>query len=106
MARDNEPGMKRGKENGRSGSGKWSKYRSGGTPGRRFDWPSVDASSVLDTIIACTENGAAILYGTTRDGGCAVATVCDGDERIKFYAATVDEFEAQQAEIRRIAREE
>lgn len=89
MARDNEPGM--GKAKGATnGSGKWSKYN-GSAATEAVSWAKVDTSAVLDALVAITDAGGALLLGKTRDGGSFAITVCQGDERGKFYATTAAE---------------
>lgn len=84
MARDNEPGMPSTRV-GKSGSGKWSTYtgRPGGT--KTADWSKVSEEALLGAISAVTANGAALLFGRTRDGGTLCLTLCDGDQRLKLY---------------------
>jgi len=73
-----------------SGSGRWSMYR----PAERSAgplWEHVRDHAILSALIEVTSHGAALLFGTTRDGGSLVVTLCDGDQRIKFYARTANE---------------
>jgi len=97
MARDNEPGMPKPRK-GTSGSGKWSKYRPE-TTGRTVEWAKVDEAAILVAIGNVTSEGAALLFGVTRDRGALVLTVCDGDERLKLYAATPEEMAVHLREI-------
>lgn len=89
MARNNEPGMGRAKKQ-TSGSGKWSKYN-GQQGNGDATWGKVDASAIVAALVAVTDAGGALLLGKTRTGGALVITVCDGDDRIKFYSTTREE---------------
>lgn len=89
MPNDREPGIPRSKTK-TSGSGKWSKY----VPklaSEKVAWDEVSAPLIGQLVGAVTRDGAAILLATTRDGAAFVITVCDGDERIKFYARDTEE---------------
>lgn len=81
-----------------SGSGKRSKY----TPRQVIGEVSWDASNptlLTATVSALVEDGCAALFGRSRDGGTLVLTVCDGDERIKYYAASSQEMDGHLAGI-------
>jgi hypothetical protein len=64
---------------------------SDGTPKRwRTDrksvsWSSGPPESMRDAIARITDNGAAILFSRTTDGGALVLQVLDGQERSKEY---------------------
>jgi hypothetical protein len=89
MARNDEPGMPKAKKP-TSGSGKWTKYQRNYVKGDA-DWAKVDEALILAALSSVTAEGAALLFGTTRDKGALVLTVCDGDERVKLYASTREE---------------
>lgn len=89
MARNEEPGMKANR-NRTGGSGKWSKYTQKKAE-VEADWSKVDMPTLFGAIVAITNAGGALLLGKTRDGGALVITVCEGDERAKFYATTREE---------------
>lgn len=92
MPRNNEPGMP--KANGKKdGQGKWTKYNPKG-PATTIDWDEVSAPLIGELVQAVTRDGSALLLGKTRDGGALVITICAGDERAKFYAATHEELAA------------
>jgi len=88
MARNIEPGMPVGKRT--SGSNRWSEYnphKNGSGP----RWENVDEAAILVCITNVTNEGAALLFGKTRDGGSLVLTLCAGELRKRFYATTPDE---------------
>lgn len=101
MAGDTD-GPNPGKRQKTSGSGTKSRYapRISGEPPR---WGSVDAVSLVECLDALQSAGDALLCGTSRDGMVLVTTVCSGDERVKFFAKTVEEMEEHLAEIKRLA---
>lgn len=105
MARDNEPGMRRTNGQRAGGSGKWSKYRAGSRSDKRFSWSGVDSSIILDAVVSVTAGGAAIMFGQTRDGGCGVVTVCDGDDRLKLYGNSVEQMEEELRQLHEFAFE-
>jgi len=78
----------------RKNSGKWSKYTQAKAKGDA-SWAKVDISSVFAALVAVTNAGNAILFSKTRDGGALVITLCEGDERAKFYSSTKEECEEQ-----------
>jgi len=97
MARNDEPGMPKAKKQ-TAGSGKWSKYQPAGVKGSA-DWSKVDEALILAALASITSEGAALLFGSTRDKGALVLTICDGDERVKFYATTHDEMNSHLRDV-------
>jgi hypothetical protein len=97
MARNDEPGQAKQRK-GTSGSGKWSKYQPKSQNGE-LDWSKVDEAAILIALSNVTKEGAALLFGKTRDGGALVLTVCDGDERLKLYATTHEEMGVHLREV-------
>lgn len=97
MSSQREPGMPAGKKKSADGS-KWTKYqpKKAANP---LSWDEVSAPLIGELVGAVTRDGAAILLGTTRDGGALVVTVCAGDERIKFYASTPEEVASMLANL-------
>jgi hypothetical protein len=97
MARNEEPGQAkpRGKT---SGSGKWTKYKPNAGKDKP-SWAKVDEAGILVAIARVTEEGAALLFGVTRDGGALVLTICDGDERLKLYGTSTDEMGVHLREV-------
>src|SRR5690242_15489606 len=65
--------------------------RSSRTP---FQWSDIDASLIGEFVQLVTSHGSAVICGVTSDGGALSITILDGDERIKDWPATVDEFVA------------
>lgn len=58
----------------------------GDTP-KRFSWSTANPLELADAVSRCTDNGDAIMFGRTRDGGAAVITILAGEERQRFYPA-------------------
>lgn len=50
-------------------------------------WADADPQDLQDAIAAATEDGAAVLFSKTSDGGALHVQVWAGTERPKFYAA-------------------
>jgi len=48
-------------------------------------WGEVDIKLMADAVISCTHCGAAVLFGSTRDGGTPTLSLFLGDERARFY---------------------
>lgn len=66
---------------------------------RRFrsnpvSYAECDNQLLRDTVVAITENGAAVLLGRTSDGGAFTVQVYDGNDKISEYPHTVEELEA------------
>lgn len=83
-----------------SGSGEKSPYTRT-VSGNVTQWNDVDGDSIIDAIDAITRNGDAVLFARSSDSGVLVATVCTGDQRIKFYARTGEEMTGHLQEIKR-----
>lgn len=90
MSRPQDGSHTNGKTPPTSGSGKRSKYIPRQVKGS-VTWDELDPQLLIDTVTAVVGDGCAILLGASRDGGTLVVTICDADERIKYYAATASE---------------
>ena len=102
MPRDNEPGQ--GKRKGTtSGSGKTSRYAPQ-APTKPARWADVDSGYIQDALDALQSAGDALLLGASRDGSVLVATVCSGDERVKFYAKSPQEMDKHLVDIKEAAQ--
>ena len=51
----------------------------------RADWASASPEVVLGAIVAVTNEGAALRFGYTRDGGSYAVGVLDGDSKVTEY---------------------
>lgn len=60
---------------------------------QRIDWSEVDPGRLADLVISVSRAGAAVMFGTTRDGGALVVAVYDGDDRARYYCNSMAEFE-------------
>jgi len=89
MSQHTEPGMPKGSKRNGAGS-KWTPY-SRREAKQKIAWDEVSAPQIGEVVAAVTRDGSAVLFGTTRDGGALVVTICAGDERIKFYASDPQE---------------
>lgn len=97
MSTQREPGLPRDRKNDGKVS-KWTQYQA---PPRvaNMSWDEVSLPLIGEVVGAVTRDGAAILLGTTRDGGALVITVCDGDQRIKFYASSSEEVSSMMSRV-------
>lgn len=65
---------------------KWGsmRWKDAGDP---ISWRSADARALQDAIVAVTEDGAAVLFSKTSDGGALALQILAGTERYKYYLA-------------------
>lgn len=66
-------------------------------------WAWAHPDDLVAAITAWTSRGAAIVLGTTSDGGALAVTLLENGERHKLYAASRDELERLLAQIRDVA---
>lgn len=69
-------------------------------------WEDAEQETLWRAIQEVTNQGGALMFGLTRDGGACVLTVMDGDERIKQYATGPDEVAELLREVREAAQRE
>lgn len=87
-----------------SGSGRWTQYNRPGTTGAP-SWAEVDDLAMCQLVAEVTQDGDAVIFGVTRDGGALALTICSGDERGKYYAKTGTEMAAQIRDILQLAKQ-
>lgn len=104
MGRDGDVRTK-AKDGKRTGGGKWERYTNRPV-GEALRWADVSPAVISAAVGAVTASGDAILFGRTAAGSTLVATVCSGDERIKFYAGSVAEATQKLEEITATALED
>src|SRR5689334_15004130 len=63
-------------------------------PRSSVDWDQIDQSRIGLLVHAVTKPGAAIMFGRTSDGGALSVTVLDGDNRIREWPRSAEDFEA------------
>jgi hypothetical protein len=97
----------RGKEYGKDATANpaVSKYarlseRDAGVP---ITWEDVDGRLIKAALVAATEDGAALIFSKTSDGGALSITVLAGAARDKLYAKSVEAAEATLREIATLA---
>lgn len=56
-----------------------------------ISWSDISNQELRDAVCAITDQGAAILLGTTTDRGALSITVLDGDQRIREWPHTAEE---------------
>lgn len=72
-----------------SGTGERGKY----TRSRRaFTWGSIERSEIGQLVCDVCDSGHGLVLGRTADGGALSITVLDGDERIREWPASVEDF--------------
>lgn len=87
-----------------SGSGRWTQYNRPGTTAAP-SWAEVDDLAVSQLIAEVTQDGDAVIFGVTRDGGALALTICSGDERGKYYAKSGAEMATQIRDILQLAKQ-
>lgn len=59
----------------------------------QLSWHHVDADLIKWFMAQCVDDGAAVLFTRTRDGGTLVAQVLSGDNKLKEYMPSYSEVE-------------
>src|SRR3954464_10204355 len=57
-------------------------------------WSDIHADRIGTLVFAVTGGGAAVMFGRTSDNGALSITILDGDERIREWPHTIEEFDA------------
>lgn len=57
-------------------------------------WDDLDTNEIGRLVCTVTRVGAAVIFGRTSDGGALSLTVLDGDNRVREYFRTAEEFDA------------
>lgn len=63
-------------------------------PRRTIDWDEIPQDRIGLLVHAVTHAGAAIMLGRTSDGGALSVTVLDGENRIREWPNSVEEFDS------------
>lgn len=69
-----------------SGRGHYSRSR------RAFRWGDIESSDIGQLVKDVCDAGHGLVLGRTSDGGALSITVLDGDERIREWPATIEDF--------------
>lgn len=56
-------------------------------------WSSCDPRALQAAIVSATEDGAALLFSKTSDGGALALQVLSGTARYKYYAADTEDLD-------------
>lgn len=73
-------------------SGYQGKYKSKrGRVREVLSWGKVKATTTHKLITACSDNGGAVMFGATRDGGALSVTVLWGNDKAREYIGSYDE---------------
>lgn len=59
----------------------------------RFTWAVCDPGLLAEAVTTWTDQGNAITFGLTSDGGAVSVTMLAGGDRRKFYASSLEELE-------------
>lgn len=62
-------------------------------------WEEVDGRLIKSALVAATEDGCALIFSKTSDGGALSLTVLAGTDRNKLYAKSVEIAESQLREL-------
>jgi hypothetical protein len=65
-----------------------------------FQWSDIPAGEIGDFVHSVTGRSAAVILGTTSDGGALSITILDGEERIRDWPSNRGEFERLAAWVR------
>ena len=57
-------------------------------------WDDIDTNEIGRLVCTVTRVGAAVIFGRTSDGGALSLTVLDGENRVREYFRTAEEFDA------------
>lgn len=71
------------------GSGKWSNFKLGNRG--NCSWEDASADLLKGAVVSATQDGAAVLFSRTSDGGALSLQVLQDKETHKLYPATVEE---------------
>lgn len=60
---------------------------------RSFSFKEIDAEDIGRFVQRATSQGLAVILGVTSDGGACSVTILDGDERIREWPSSKDEWD-------------
>lgn len=63
-------------------------------PRSSIAWDEIPQDNIGTLVHTVCSQGAAIMFGRTSDGGALSITILDGEERIREWPHTAEEFEA------------
>lgn len=63
-------------------------------PRNTIAWDEIDGSKIANVVQAVTKQGAAIMFGNTSDRGALSITILDGENRIREWPNSVEQFDA------------
>lgn len=63
-------------------------------PRRTINWDEVPQDRIGLLVHAICSQGAAVMFGRTSDGGALSITVLDGDNRIREWPNSIEEFDS------------
>lgn len=72
--------------------------------GTGISWDAVDAEQLAATVHAVTDDGAAILFGRTSDGGALVIQILSAGGKHKLYPSTPSELDQMLRDVETIAK--
>lgn len=88
MAKNGQPKYERN-PSGSTGMGAGGKY----TRSRRaFEWASIDRATIGQLVTDVCDTGNGLVLGRTSDGGALSITILRGEERIREWPASVEDF--------------
>lgn len=64
-----------------------------------ISWEEVDGRAIKAALVAATEDGCALIFSKTSDGGALSLTILAGATRNKLYAKTAGQAESQLLEL-------
>jgi hypothetical protein len=67
--------------------------KTGPRPRSTVSWSEVDNQLLRDAIVSICDNGAAVIFGKTTDGGALSITVLDGNDKIREWPHSIEDVE-------------
>jgi len=86
---------------GGPGAGRYDRVAASASHKAVATWEDADSDTLWRTVCEVTEQGDALTFSRTRDGGAVTLTVLSGTDRVRKYATGAEEI----AELLQLVRE-
>lgn len=83
---DYTPQRNTGNPNSGTGRDRYTRSR------KNFFWSQIESEAIAQLVRDTCDNGRGLVLGRTSDGGALSVTVLDGDERIREWPASEEDF--------------
>jgi hypothetical protein len=64
----------------------------GRRPRTKVAWGDIEPDTISRLVVRLCDNGYGLVLGKTSDGGALSITVLDGEQRVKDWPTTIDDF--------------